>query len=164
MIRTRQISVLLLFLLLCFLAAGIGSYFTSTNISNGWYASLPQPSWTPPNWLFGPVWTVLYALMAVTAWQIWRQQGSIRQAIKPLTLFTVQLIVNSSWSGVFFGQRLVGVGFFIIILLWVLILLTLVSFWRIKPLAGILLLPYLLWVSYAATLNFAIWYSLGFAH
>ena len=157
MSRKRQIAVLLLFLLLCYLAAAIGSLFTTANISNGWYASLPRPPWTPPNWLFGPVWTVLYTLMAVAAWLVWRVYGGVKQAAVPLALFTMQLCLNIGWSGVFFGQRLVGAGFFVIVLLWILILLTMLVFWRSKPLAGMLFLPYLLWVSYATALNFAIW-------
>jgi tryptophan-rich sensory protein len=154
--KTRHIIGLVLCLVICFAAAGIGSLYTIPSIST-WYVLLPKPAWTPPNWVFGPVWTVLYLLMAIAAWLVWRQRGSVRAAAAPLALFTIQLILNVGWSIVFFGQHLPGIGLLVIIFLWLAILATLIACWRVAPLAGWLLLPYLLWVSYASALNYAIW-------
>jgi translocator protein len=138
---------------LCYVAAFIGSRFTDTG---AWYQALEQPAWQPPDWLFGPVWTLLYAMMAVAAWLVWRDRG-FRGAPAALTLFLVQLALNVAWSWLFFGEQRPDLAFGEIVLLWIAILATLVAFWRIRPLAGALLIPYLLWVTYAATLNHAIW-------
>lgn len=153
---SRQIFGLVIFLAACYIAAWIGSQYTMPSIASGWYASLPRPAWTPPNWLFGPVWSVLYTLMAVAAWLVWRKRG-VRGATVPLALFTMQLALNVGWSAAFFGQRLPGFGFAVVVLLWLAILGTLVAFWRVSRWAGILFVPYLLWVTYASTLTFAIW-------
>lgn len=152
----RQITGLIAFLAITFLATWIGSQYTTPAITTGWYASLPLPPWTPPRWLFGPVWSVLHTLMGIASWLVWRGRG-IRRAAVPLALFTVQLALNVGWSAVFFGQRLPGLGFTVIVLLWLAILATLIAFWRVSRWAGILFVPYLLWVTYASTLNFAIW-------
>ena len=149
-----QALVLGLFCLLCFLAAGLGSLFTMVSLGN-WYAGLAKPSWNPPSWLFGPVWTVLYAMMAVAGWLAWRRGGSQGQIA--LRWFAIQLALNVGWSAVFFGLQLPGLAFFEILLLWVTIAATLLTSWRVSRTAGILLAPYLLWVSFAAVLNFAIW-------
>ncbi len=150
----RQVLGLIVFLLLCFMAAGIGSLFTMPAIAS-WYATLPKPAWTPPAWVFGPVWSALYTLMAVAAWLVWNQRGVLR-ALLPLALFASQLVLNVLWSYLFFGLHRVGAAAVDIVFLWVAILLTLLAFGRVRPLAGWLLLPYLLWVTYAATLNFGI--------
>jgi benzodiazapine receptor len=120
------------------------------------YTELVRPAWAPPPWAFGPIWTVLYTLMGIAAWLVWRV-GGFRAARTALTLFIVQLGFNALWSWLFFAWQLGAVAFAEILLLWVLIAATLVSFWRIKPLAGALLVPYLLWVSVAAALNYAMW-------
>ncbi|HEX2948946.1 MAG TPA: TspO/MBR family protein [Armatimonadota bacterium] len=159
--RTRQILVLILFLLICYAVAGIGSLFTTSTMGqSGWYATLPKPSWNPPNWVFGPVWTVLYTLIAIAGWLVWKTRGSVRAAAMPLALFTIQIILNGAWTIIFFGQHMPGIAFLDIVILWVFILLTMVVFWRIRPLAGWLFLPYLLWVTYASTLNYAIWQAM----
>ncbi len=121
-----------------------------------WYETLNKPSWTPPNWVFGPVWTTLYILMGVAAWLVWRRGGFAAAAL-PLSLFLVQLALNAAWSGIFFSWHRPGLAFLEIVILWFAILATLVLFWREKPAAGWLLVPYWLWVGYAAALNGAIW-------
>jgi len=155
----QQILGLVVFLAACYLVAGIGGFVTAPAIS-GWYGTLPRPAWTPPNWLFGPVWTLLYTLMAIAAWLVWRRAGVTAVAV-PLTLFAVQLAFNLAWTLLFFGLHRVGLAFLDIVLLWLAILATLIMCWRVTPVAGWLLLPYLLWVSYASTLNFGIWRGLG---
>ncbi|MGB9149240.1 MAG: TspO/MBR family protein [Burkholderiales bacterium] len=143
------------FLLICFTAAGIGSFATYPAIP-GWFASLNKPAWNPPSWLFGPVWTVLYAMMATAGWLVWRQLGLLAAAT-PLFFFAVQLMLNTMWSVFFFGLHNPGLAFVDIVFLWLAIAMTVYFFWRVRPLAGALLLPYLGWVSFAAVLNFTIW-------
>jgi translocator protein len=138
---------------ICFAAAGLGSLLTRPALP-GWYASLTKPSWTPPNWLFGPVWTMLFLMMATAAWLVW---GKIGIAARPMQLFLIQLLFNVAWSGLFFRMRSPRAAFAEIILLWATILATTVAFWRTTPIAGWLLLPYLIWTGYAAVLNFSIW-------
>jgi tryptophan-rich sensory protein len=140
---------------ICFSAAGIGSLFTDPEIG-GWYARIEKPSWTPPNWVFGPVWSVLYLMMAVAAWLVWKEKG-FAGAAAPLALFGAQLVFNALWSIFFFGMHRMGLALLDIILLWSAILATLLSFWRVSPAAGALMIPYLLWVTYASALNYSIW-------
>jgi benzodiazapine receptor len=149
-----QALALVLSFLLCFLAAGLGSLFTMVSLES-WYAGLAKPSWNPPNWIFGPVWTALYAMMAVAGWLVWRRGEP--QSRPALRWFAIQLVLNVAWSAVFFGLQLPGLAFFEILLLWVAIAATLLTSWRVSRAAGILLVPYLLWVSFAVALNFAIW-------
>jgi tryptophan-rich sensory protein len=151
---TRWIG-LVVSILICFAAAGIGSLATTPQIP-GWYANLAKPTWTPPGWIFGPVWTLLYLMMAVAAWLVWRQAG-FAGAKLPLALFAIQLVLNSLWSVLFFGLQNPGAAAVDIILLWAAILATMVTFWRRSRVAGGLLAPYLAWVSFAAVLNAAIW-------
>lgn len=152
--KNKQIVGLVAWLALSFVAATLGG---AASIQAGpFYMQLARPVWAPPAGLFGPVWTVLYALMGVAAWSIWRIDG-FRAARPALVLFLVQLAVNALWSWLFFGWHLGGWAFADVVLLWVLILATLVAFWRIERLAGALLIPYLLWVSFAAVLNYAVW-------
>jgi translocator protein len=140
----------------CFAAAGIGSLFTDPEMG-GWYARLIKPSWTPPNWVFGPVWSALYLMMAVAAWLVWREKGLTGAAALPLALFAAQLVFNAAWSILFFGMHRIGLALADIMLLWSAILVTMLTFWRISPWAGALMLPYLLWVTYASALNYSIW-------
>lgn len=156
MTTTRRVIGLLVFLAACFAAAAIGSAANVSAIPT-WYAQLQKPAWNPPSWVFGPVWTVLYAAMAVAGWLVWKAQGSVRAAAGPLAIFTIQLVLNTAWSIVFFGQRQPMMAFVVIVLLWLSILATMLAFRRISTLAGWLFLPYLLWVTYASTLNYAIW-------
>lgn len=154
MVRHKQFLGLLAWLLVSFVAAGLGS---AASINSGaFYMQLARPEWAPPPSVFGPVWTVLYGLMGVAAWLVWRI-GGFRGAGPALSLFFAQLAVNALWTWLFFGLRLGAVAFAGILLLWALIAATLIRFWRLKPLAGALLIPYLLWVSFASVLNFVIW-------
>jgi tryptophan-rich sensory protein len=151
----NQWLALAIFIAMSFAAAFIGGLFTSSSVGT-WYTTLNKPSWTPPSWLFGPVWTALYFSMAVAAWLVWRTH-EVKAAKVALALFVIQLVLNAAWSGFFFGMRNPGLAFAEIILLWGAILATMLAFWRMKPLAGLLFAPYLLWVTFAAALNFAIW-------
>jgi benzodiazapine receptor len=151
----RQLLGLVVFLAFSFTAAGLGSLATTPNIAS-WYATLEKPTWTPPNWLFGPVWTVLYICMAVAAWLVWRK-GRLAENRLPLGLFTVQLALNSAWSWLFFGFHLPGAAFAEILILLAAIAVTTVAFWRRSLAAGLLMMPYLGWVGFASALNWGIW-------
>ncbi len=120
------------------------------------YQELVQPTWAPPPWLFGPVWTVLYALIAVSGWLVWRRAGWAG-ARAALTVYAVQLLLNALWTPLFFGAGMFGVAFVEIVLLWLSIVATIVLFARHSRPAAALLVPYLAWVSFAAALNLAIW-------
>lgn len=146
---------LIVLLVVCFAAAGIGGAVTTPKIAT-WYAALAKPSWNPPNWIFGPVWSVLYLCMAIAAWLVWRQ-GGLAGAATPLALFAVQLVLNLAWSWLFFGFENPGLAFVDIVLLWAAIAATMVAFWFRSAIAGILFVPYLAWVSFAAVLNFVVW-------
>ena len=141
-------------LALAFAAAAIGG-IASANAGD-FYAQLVRPTWAPPGWLFAPVWTLLYLTMGVAAWLVWRERG-FRAARPALTLFVIQLAANALWTWLFFAWRLGGPAFAEVLLLWALILATVVAFWRVRPLAGALLLPYLAWVSFACALTWATW-------
>lgn len=147
--------VLAVFVLLCFAAARVGSFLTTPAL-DGWYAALRKPSWNPPNWIFGPVWSVLYLSMAIAAWLVWRRCEWSKASL-PLSLFALQLVLNVVWSGLFFALKNPKAAFVEILLLWGAILATLIAFWRVTSLAGWLLVPYFGWVAYAAVLNFSIW-------
>ena len=151
----RPFVGLVIFFAICFLAAGIGTIPTAPQIP-GWYAALSKPAWTPPNWIYGPVWSALYALMAVSGWLIW-MRSSRSEARWPLILGAVQLVVNVVWSWLFFGLESPLLGFLDILALMVAIVATITAFWRRSRLAALLLVPYLAWVTCAAVLNFAIW-------
>ena len=151
----QQVLGLAAFVLICFAAAGLGGLVTTPRIPT-WYADLAKPAWTPPDRVFGPVWTALYLTMAFSAWLVWRQAG-FAGARLPLALFAIQLVLNSLWSVLFFGLQSPGAAAVEIILLWAAILATLLAFWKRSNLAGALLVPYLAWVSFAALLNVAIW-------
>lgn len=121
-----------------------------------WYAELRRPSFAPPGWVFGPVWTVLYAGMGTAAWLVWRKAGW-RDGRGALTWYGVQLALNAVWTPIFFGWRQIGWAFAEILVLAVCIVITLVSFWRVDRRAGVLLVPYLAWVAFAAVLNGSLW-------
>jgi benzodiazapine receptor len=144
--------VLAVFLMACFGAAALGGLATGPSVRD-WYPTIVKPSWTPPSWLFGPVWTLLYAMMGVAGWLVWRRVGWSGA----LMWFAAQLLLNATWSPVFFGLHQLGWAFVNIVLLWVAIAGTTVAFWRVSPVAGWLLVPYLAWVTFASALNFAIW-------
>ena len=154
MSQKNQIIGLVGWLVISFIAAGIGA--AASVQASSFYAELVRPSWAPPSAVFGPVWTVLYALMGIAAWLVWRAKG-FRAARASLILFLVQLGVNALWSWLFFGWHLGAPAFADILLLWLLIVTTLVLFWRVRLLAGVLLIPYLLWVSFASVLCYSVW-------
>ena len=151
----RDLTALVVCLALCYGAAAIGGFFTAGAVRD-WYPTLAKPAWNPPAWVFGPVWTILYGMMAVAAWLIWRQrrEGPVTM---PIVLFAVQLLLNAVWSPLFFGLHRLDIAFVDIVLLWLALAATLWLFLKRRRAAGWLLLPYLLWVSFAAALNFAIW-------
>jgi len=151
----NPIVMLALFVAVCFVVAGAGAVFTSSSVST-WYPTLRKPSWNPPAWIFAPVWTALYLMMAIAAWIVWARRGFGRGA-GALGLFALQLALNALWSPMFFGLRNPLAGLLDIVPLDAAILATLVCFWRISPVAGALLVPYWLWVNFAAALNFVIW-------
>ena len=155
MSRTHQALGLIGWLLLGFFAAAIGGWASAQAAT--FYGHLAQPAWAPPAWLFGPVWSVLYALMGVAAWLVWRV-GGFASARSALLLFLTQLAVNALWSWLFFAWHHGALALVDIVLLWLLIVATITGFWRIRPLAGALLLPYLAWVTFASALNFAVWH------
>ena len=147
--------VLFISIIVCQSAGVLGSLFTSPAIPI-WYAGLSKPSFNPPNWVFGPVWLLLYTLMGIAGYLIWIK-GIDKKAVRiALIFFAIQLVLNSLWSIIFFGLRLPQQALGEIIILWFFILLTLGSFYKISKSAGLLLLPYILWVSFAVILNFFI--------
>ena len=148
----RSLSSLAICILVCLAAGWVGSRF----LPGEWYTSLNKTSWTPPNSVFGPVWTALYIMMGISAWIVWKNRH-YKKAKVSLFLFVFQLILNSLWTYIFFGLHRPGVAFLEISALWFVLLATLIGFWRVKNVAGVLMLPYILWVSFAALLSFAIW-------
>lgn len=147
----RSVLGLLVFLLLSFSAASMGYFFPA----GAWYASLNQPAFAPPDWLFGPVWTVLYVLIAVAGWLVWRAQGW-RSPL--LALWLVQMGLNALWMPIFFGLNMLGLALVEIIMLWIAIAACVVSFHRQASVASWLMLPYLAWVSFALLLNAGYWW------
>ncbi len=141
------------FLAASFCAGWIGAQFKPGD----WYQSLVKPGWTPPGIAFPIAWTVLYALMSVAAWLVWKKRGQDASAFNALLVFAVQLVLNAAWSWIFFGRHQMGFALLEMSALWGTILVTLLLFWRVSATAGILLVPYLLWVSFALALNAAIW-------
>jgi translocator protein len=137
------------------LCVGVG-WFGARFTPGLWYERLAKPAWTPPDALFAPVWMLLYAMMAVAAWLVWLQEGFARGA-RPLGMYGIQLAFNAAWSWIFFGLHQPGLAFGEIGVLWILIVWTVVEFWRRSRPAGLLLVPYFAWVSYAVALNFSIW-------
>lgn len=149
----EDFAALGLFLLANLAVAGSGAFFRPGQ----WYEQLRKPGWRPPNWLFGPVWSILYLMIAVAGWLIWRAAGDTAAGQAALAVYAVQLLFNAGWSAVFFGLRRPDLGLIEVLLLWSAILATILLFLSIRPLAGYLLVPYLIWVSFATLLNFSIW-------
>lgn len=143
------------FLALCFAIAGLGGAVTAGSVGT-WYQTLAKPSFNPPDWVFGPVWTALYALMALAAALAWRH-GTGMGRRSAIIWFLAQLALNLAWSCIFFGLQQIGLALVCLTLLWIAVLGTLVHFWTIRTWAGLLLLPYLAWISFAGLLNFLIW-------
>ena len=145
-------GVFVLLLVLCFGAAATGAIFRP----GAWYAALEKPAWTPPRWMFPVAWTALYLLMAISAFLVWQIAGwpASREA---LGLFVLQLVLNAAWSWLFFGLHRPGLALLDVVALWMAIFATMVAFSQLDPLAGPLLFPYLVWVTFAGALNFSIW-------
>lgn len=152
--KHNQVVGLIVWLAISFAASAVGAV-ASLNAGE-FYTQLSRPDWAPPPATFGPVWTVLYALMGIAAWQVWRIDGFGANRLA-LGLFLVQLSLNALWSWLFFAWRLGLWAFVDILLLLALIVATLIAFWHVRLLAGVLLIPYLLWVAFAAALNYSIW-------
>ena len=150
----NQVAGFLGWLLLTFAAAALGGFASAQ--AGSFYALLERPSWAPPGWLFGPVWSVLYCLMAIAVWLVWREAEQ-RGNAAPYALYVVQLAANALWTWLFFVWQLGAMALFEVGLLWLLIAATVVVFWRRRRLAAVLLLPYLVWVGFAAALTWAIW-------
>ncbi len=147
---------LVLSILIPLITGSLAGFFTSTGVK-GWYAVANKPSFNPPNWIFAPVWTALYILMGIALFLIWRSaaEKSIKQTA--LLLFAIQLLLNFFWSLIFFSLRQTGWAFLEIIAMWIAILLTMIWFNKISATATWLMVPYILWVSFAAVLNYSIW-------
>ena len=154
-VKINDILKLVISMVLCQLAGFLGSLFTTPAIPT-WYKTLKKPFFTPPDWIFGPVWISLFILMGISLFMVWRKQDHPQFKIA-LIFFFIQLIFNILWSAAFFGLRSPLLGLIDIVLLWVAILLTIQHCLRISRMAGLLLLPYIIWVSFAVVLNFSLW-------
>ena len=153
----HNIVKLIISILASFAAGGIGSLFTFKAIPT-WYPNLKKPPYTPPNWVFGPVWTTLYILMGISVFLVWQKGLSTNGVLLAFILFWVQLIFNALWSVVFFGIKSKGGGIIVIVALWLLILAVIITSFRVSAWAGVLLIPYIIWVSIASYLNIGIWW------
>lgn len=151
-----RIAGLILWIGICYLVAWAGAQVSPGMASPDWYDALNKPSWNPPGWLFGPVWTTLYTFMGIAAWLVWKENG-FKNASSALSLFLVQLLLNGVWSQIFFGMQEVGWAFLEIFFLLGAIIATTVLFFRHSSAAGWLLIPYIVWVGFATVLNGAIW-------
>jgi translocator protein len=152
----NNIIKLIISIVASFAAGGIGSLFTFKAIPT-WYPGLRKPPYTPPNWAFGPVWTTLYILMGISVFLVWQKGLDTSGAILAFVFFWIQLVINALWSVIFFGMKSKGGGVITIIILWLLILATIVTFFRVSSWAGALLIPYIVWVSIASYLNIGVW-------
>ena len=147
-----SIVALIVFVAVCFLAAATGIMFKPGQ----WYEDLRKPSWQPPKWVFAPVWTLLYCMIAVSGWLVWRVADQLALAI-PMGLYCLQLLLNAFWTPVFFGMHRLGLGLAVIIALWLAIAATIAAFATVSFTAALLMVPYLLWVTFAVSLSYAIW-------
>lgn len=158
MLKVKSFKKLLISLLLPQLAGFLGSFFTRPAISN-WYTFLEKPSFSPPNWVFAPAWITLYFLMGISIYLIWTSSSKEKiESKKIFVLFWVHLLVNALWSLVFFGLKSPAGALVNIIILWVLIIILIIKFWRINKWASYLLIPYFFWVTFASILNYSIWF------
>jgi len=152
----NSVIKLVVSILASFAAGGIGSLFTLKAIPT-WYAGLEKPPYTPPNWAFGPVWTTLYILMGISVVLVWQDGLAINGVLLAYTLFWIQLVFNALWTIIFFGMKSKGGGVIVITVLWLLILATMITSFRVSGCAGALLIPYIVWVSIASYLNIGVW-------
>lgn len=155
-ITLRQYFTLGLFCLVCVGIGAVGGIATSTSVGT-WYPTLQKPWFNPPSAVFAPVWTLLYVMMAVSAWRVWLR-GNGTEKSNALNMFWIQLILNLGWSLIFFGMRQIGFALVEIVLLLLSIIITTILFWRVDRFAAILMLPYIAWVSFATLLNAALWF------
>ncbi len=154
MIRNRSFDVLGLAFSIV-LTFGVAT-FAAQFEPGDWYVHLAKPAWTPPGWLFGPVWGMLYLAMSISAWLVWRQRHAARVSL-PLGIYFTQLAINGTWSWLFFGQQWINLALVNLIVLVILVAVTVAMFQRVRKAAGLMLIPYLLWISFATALNFQIW-------
>ncbi len=148
---------LIISILICQFAGFLGSFFTTPKIAT-WYQGVTKPSFNPPNYLFGPVWTILFILMGISLYIIWTSKFKDRAYKKEvIIIFAIQLILNILWSILFFGLESPMFAFFEIMILWISIFATIIGFYKISRIASLILIPYILWVSFASVLNFFIW-------
>jgi len=143
-------------LLICQLAGLIGAFFNSTAVKT-WYVHINKPGFSPPNWIFGPVWITLYLLMGISLFLVWNAEIDTKAKQKALALFFIQLILNTLWSYFFFYLQSPLYGLIEIVILLIFIIFTMLRFFMIRPLAGFLLVPYVLWVGFATVLNYSLW-------
>jgi len=155
--KKGDVFKLVVAIVVCQLAGVIGGFFTASSV-NTWYATLTKPTFSPPNWIFSPVWITLYVLMGVALFLVWRKGLQTEGVQTALFFFGVQLALNTLWSILFFGLKMPLLAFIEIVILWDFVLITLLKFKKISKPAALLLVPYLLWVSFAAVLNFFLWY------
>lgn len=153
--RARGLLSLVAFLLLCLAISAAGGWITAGSVGT-WYQTLRKPAFNPPDWVFAPVWTALYLMIAVAGWRVWRRCG-IAGARAAMAAYVLQLALNLGWSFLFFGSRMIGVALAEIVVLFAAIGINAVLFWRVDRVAGWLLAPYLAWVGFAGVLNFALW-------
>jgi translocator protein len=151
----REIPKLIISIVIVFLAGAVGTVYTLKEITT-WYVSLAKPSWTPPNWAFGPIWSTLYVLMGISLFLVWREGLDRKDVRIAILVFAVQLVLNVVWSLVFFATHNIFGGLVLVILLWISILVNIIVFYRISKPAGLILIPYLIWVSIASYLNYSV--------
>jgi benzodiazapine receptor len=154
-INSKEILRLIVSIVIVFLAGAVGTVYTLKEITT-WYVSLAKPGWTPPNWAFGPIWTTLYVLIGISLFLVWREGLDRKDVRIALVVFAIQLILNVVWSLVFFGTHNIFGGLVLVILLWISILANIIVFYRISKPAGLILIPYLIWVSIASYLNYIV--------
>ena len=147
---------LIISLVIPLVIGGTAGYFTASG-TGSWYQTINTPSWNPPNWVFGPVWTFLYILMGISLYLVWKKDLPAGEKRMAYTFFALQLLFNFCWSFIFFNQHRIGLAFLDIVVLWVCLLVTIFLFARVSNVAAWLLVPYISWVSFAAILNFTIW-------
>ncbi len=158
--KAQKLNIVALVIALAapFVVAAIGGIATSASVST-WYPTLNKPAWNPPAWVFGPVWTLLYLMMGIASWLVWQKRAQNQaQVRRALGWYGLQLSLNLGWSVIFFGLQQVGLALIEIVALWSTLLITIVKFGRIRRDAAGLLLPYLLWTTFATALNAAIWW------
>ena len=154
--KTKKISKLIIAIIICQSAGIIGSLFTTPSIST-WYDTIQKPNFTPPNWVFGPVWITLFTLMGISLYLVWGKGLKNKDVKSSLFVFFFQLGLNSLWSILFFGLQSPFYAFVEIIILWVAIAVTIIKFYKISRNAGLILIPYIMWVSVALILNYYVW-------